>query len=270
MSASCPYSIPRSGGRSIASRLGSRAASLFPAFTAFTAFTAFAAVAVGLVAAHPTPAAAGESYLGHRIRPVYAKPKRPADHQNFVNLKFGGYDPEGPPKGGGFFGLTTGVEWQNRVALGFGLDVYRRTFSDETLIAEAVDANGNVITTTATRLETASTLVPLSVNLSLRLPGSRTLTPYVGGGIAYEILVNEINNYEIGVTDTNVYGGPGWQLFGGLLLPVTRSTRFLGELWFNDSVVRRDIDRYVQGLPVGERIDVGGLGARAGIEFNFD
>ena len=267
MSASCPYSIPRFGGRTIASRLGNRAVP-----TAFV--PTLAVLALGLAAAHPAPAAAGEPYLGHRLRPVphhhYEKPKGPSNRQNFVNLKFGGYDPEGAPKGGGFFGLTTGVEWQNRVALGFGLDVYRRTFTDETLIAEIVDPNGNLIQTTALRLETASTLVPLSVNLALRLPGSRTLTPYVGAGIAYEILINEHNNYEIGVTETNVYGGPGWQLFGGLLLPVTRSTRFLGELWYNDSVVRRDIDRYVQGLPVDERIDVGGLGARAGIEFNFD
>jgi hypothetical protein len=112
--------------------------------------------------------------------------------------------------------------------------------------------------------------VPLSVNLALRLPGSRTLTPYVGGGLAYEVFVNHVESFDLGVNETAVYAGPGWQLFGGLLVPVTKSTRFLGELWYNDSVVRRDIDRYVQGLPVSERIDVGGLGARAGIEFNFD
>jgi hypothetical protein len=222
------------------------------------------------------PAAAGDLDYHHHYslnrhpRHYPAHPKPPSDHQNFVNLKFGGYDPEGSPKGGGFFGLTTGVEWENRVAVGFGLDLYRRTFTDETLIAETVDPNGNLVTTVARRLDTSSTLVPLSVNLALRLPGSRTLTPYIGGGLAYEVFVNHVESFELGVNETAIYGGPGWQVFGGLLVPVTKSTRFLGELWYNDSVVRRDIDRYVQGLPVSERIDVGGLGARAGIEFNFD
>jgi hypothetical protein len=197
-------------------------------------------------------------------------PEEPSNHQNVVNLKFGAYDPQGSPKGGGFFGLTTGVEWENRVMVGFGLDVYRRTFTDETLIAETVDPNGNLITTTARRLDTSSTLIPLSISAALRLPGSRTLTPYVGAGAAYEVFVNHVADYERGIDETAVYGGPGWQVFGGLLVPVTKSTRFLGELYYNDSIVRRNIDRYVQGLPVSERIDVGGLGARVGIEFNFD
>jgi hypothetical protein len=229
----------------------------------------------GLFVLGSHPAAAGGLIPVHRHphphhHPYPPPPSEPPDHQNFVNLKFGAYDPQGNPRGGGFFGLTTGVEFDHRVAVGFGLDVYRRTFTDETLIAEVVDQNGNLITTVARRLDTSSTLVPLSVNLALRLPGSRTLTPYVGGGLAYEVFVNHVEDFEIGVNETAVYAGPGWQVFGGLLVPVTKSTRFLGELWYNDSIVRRNIDRYVQGLPVSERIDVGGLGARAGIEFNFD
>jgi hypothetical protein len=59
-------------------------------------------------------------------------------------------------------------------------------------------------------------------------------------------------------------------VFGGLLLPLTSEVRVLGELWYNDATVGRDVDRYVAGLPVSERIDVGGLGARVGLEVHFD
>lgn len=203
-------------------------------------------------------------------RPRHAPPAPPLDRQNVVHLKFGTYDPEGSENGGAYFGLLTGVEFQNRVTIGFDLDIYRRSYSRETVIAESVDPTGNVITTTATSLATSSTLVPLGVSLGIRLPGSRTLTPYVGGAVAYEILVNEVRNYELGVEATNVYGGPGWQVFGGLICPLTREVRILGELGYNDAMVRRDIDRYTLGLPVGERIDVSGISARAGIEFHFD
>ncbi len=202
-------------------------------------------------------------------RPRPARSSRPADRENFVHLKLGTFDPEGPQNGGTFFGLVTGVEFQNRVTVGFDLDVYRRSHTRETVIAEAVDPLGNVITTTAMSLETASTLVPLGVSLGVRLPGSRTLTPYVGVAAAYEILVNEVHNYELGVEATNVYGGPGWQVFGGLLVPITREVRVIGELAYNDALVRRDIERYEFGLPVSERIDVSGFGARVGVEFHF-
>jgi hypothetical protein len=203
-------------------------------------------------------------------RPRQSPSPPPDDRENVVHLKFGTYDPEGDESGGAYFGLLTGVEFQNRVTIGFDLDVYRRSYSRETVIAETVDPMGNVITTTATSLATSSTLVPLGVSLGIRLPGSRTLTPYIGGAVAYEILVNQVRNYEFGVQATNVYGGPGWQVFGGLICPLTREVRLLGELGYNDAMVRRDIDRYTLGLPVGERIDVSGMSARAGIEFHFD
>jgi hypothetical protein len=208
--------------------------------------------------------------LSRRPHSTPPPPPPPLDRQNVVHLKFGTYDPEGPENGGAYFGLLTGVEFQNRVTIGFDLDVYRRSYSRETVIAETVDPTGNVITTTATSLATASTLIPLGVSLGIRLPGSRTLTPYVGGAVAYEILVNEVRNYELGVEATDVYGGPGWQVFGGLICPLTREVRVLGELGYNDAMVRRDIDHYALGLPVGERIDVSGISARAGIEFHFD
>jgi hypothetical protein len=192
------------------------------------------------------------------------------DHENFVHLKLGTFDPEGDGNGGGFFGFSTGVELQNRITAGFTADFYRRSFTDEVIIAETVDENGNVITTSVRRLDTSSNLIPLGVALGFRLPGSRTVTPFAGVGVAYEFLINDVENYELGVEDTNVYSGPGWQLFGGLLVPVTSDVRLLGELWMNDATVSRDIDRYERGLPVTERIDVDGFGARAGIEFHFD
>jgi hypothetical protein len=197
-------------------------------------------------------------------------PPGPDDRDYFVQLKLGGFDPEGPKNDGGLFGFSTGIEFQNRITAGFTLDYYRRSLTDEVIIAEAVDENGNVITTSARRLETSSNLIPLGMAISLRLPGSRTVTPFVGAGVAYEILVNEVHNYEQGIEDTNVFHGPGWQLFGGLMVPVTSDVRLLGEVWTNDATVRRDIDRYVMGLPVTERIDVDGFGGRLGIEFRFD
>ena len=200
--------------------------------------------------------------------PHYRTPR--PDRENFVHLKFGTFDPEGDRNGGGFFGLSTGVELQNRITAGFTADFYRRSFTDETIIAESVDQNGNVITTSVRRLDTSSNLIPLGVALGFRLPGSRTVTPFVGVGVAYEVLVNEVRNYEQGIEDTNVYSGPGWQLFGGLLVPVSSDVRLMGELWANDATVSRNIDRYEQGLPVSERIDVDGFGARLGVEFHFD
>jgi hypothetical protein len=229
--------------------------------------------ALATLAAGPALATWGAdpaSSLHRRPRP--RNPHRsagPTDREYFVNLKFGKFEPESS-EGGPFFGLSSGVEFQDRVAVGFNLDVYRRSFTDQTIIAETIDPTGIVINTTLRSLETSANLIPLGVSLAVRLPGSRTLTPYVGVGAAYEILLNDIENFELGIADTNVYTGLGWQAYGGLLLPITREVRMLGELWYNDATVERDIDRFVRGLPVREEIDVDGFGARVGVEFHFD
>jgi len=199
----------------------------------------------------------------HRRSPV-------PEHVPFVNLKYGTFDPKGSPNGGSFLGLRTGAEFDNRLTLSFNLDAYWRSFTEEITIAQELDRNGNVITTSLTSFATTSTLIPLGVSLGLRLPGSRTLTPFVGVGVAYEILVNNVEDYASGIEDTNVYGGPGWQVFGGLMMPITSDTHLLGELWLNDAEVSRDVDNYSEGLPVRETIDVSGFGARLGIEFHFD
>lgn len=225
-----------------------------------------------------TPLLAATAFADCPTDPHWRLSRRPhhrpgplsSERENFVQLKLGTFDPRGNPSAGGFFGLSTGVELESRLTIAFNLDFYRRSFTDEELIAQSVDENGNVVSTVARRLDTASNLIPLGVGLSVRLPGSRTLTPFVGVGLAYEILINEVQNFELGIEDTNVYAGPGWQVSGGLLLPLTSEVRVLGELLYNDATVGRDVDRYVAGLPVSERIDVGGLGARVGLEVHFD
>ena len=205
-------------------------------------------------------------------RSPHRHPGRPlaGERENFVQLKLGTFDPRGNPSAGGFLGLSTGVELEHRLTIAFNLDYYRRSFTDEALIAQSVDENGNVVSTVARRLATASNLIPIGVGIGVRLPGSGTLTPFAGVGLAYEILVNEVENFELGISDTNVYSGPGWQMFGGLLIPITSEVRVLGELVYNDATVGREVDRYVAGLPVSERIEVGGLGARLGLEVHFD
>jgi hypothetical protein len=195
---------------------------------------------------------------------------RSADYLHFVTLKLGTYNPEGAVDGGRFFGFRTGAEFDDRLTVSFNADAYWRSYTEEATIAQDVDVHGNVITTSVTSLETSSTLIPLGVSLGIRLPGSRTVTPFVGAGVAYEILVNDVRDFATGIEDTNVYGGFGWQIFGGLMVPITSGTRFLGELWFNDAEVSREVDSYSRGLPVRESIDVSGVGARLGIEFSFD
>jgi hypothetical protein len=188
-------------------------------------------------------------------------------HTSFLNFKYGTYNPEGNVDGGSFFGFRTGAEFENRLTLAFNFDAFWRSYTEEALIAQETDPNGNLIRTSVTSLETSSTLIPLGVSLGLRLPGSRTLTPFIGVGIAYEILVNDVKDYQTGMEDTNVYGGPGWQVFGGLMFPITTNARFLGELWYNDAEVSRNVESYESGLPVREKVDVSGIGARLGVEF---
>ena len=108
------------------------------------------------------------------------------------------------------------------------------------------------------------------MSLGLRLPSSRTLTPFIGAGVTYQVLVNEVRDYENGVEFANTYGGPGWQVYGGLMMPITTQARLLGELMYNEATVSRNVDSFQLGLPVRETIDVSGVGLRFGVEFHFD
>jgi hypothetical protein len=251
----------------------SLAAAVVGAALILTVATGAWAPSAAVAAPDPVAAAAlaiGRAPVDRRDGLIRHRRHRASDALHFVTLKYGTYDPKGSPDGGAFLGLRTGAEFDNRLTLSFNVDAYWRSYAEQITIAQDVDPNGNLITASITRFATSSTLIPLGVSLGLRLPGSRTVTPFVGVGVAYEILVNEVEDYESGIDDTNVYGGPGWQVFGGLMVPVTHGARFLGELWLNDAEVSRDVETYERGLPVREAIDVSGLGARFGVEFRFD
>ncbi len=204
-----------------------------------------------------------------RRHPRHRRRRASMAQEHYAQLKVGRFNPDGPADDGLYLGFATGTEFDQRLTVGFHVDYARRTFVEEVRVAEEVDPTGNVVRRSYRSLDTSSNLVPLSVQVGVRLPGSQTVTPFVGAGLAYNILVNEIVDFERRIDDVNAYGGFGWQLTGGLVAPISPNARLMGEFTWSDGDVSRDIDHYVAGLPVRETIDVSGVGVRLGFEFNL-
>jgi hypothetical protein len=181
---------------------------------------------------------------------------------------------------GGFFDTqdvsrndwTAGVKAMGKVtpqlSLGLATDLHRRTHADRIVSSQYTDPTGHVVTTSSTADDAESNLVPIMGVLELHVP-SRGADPYFGAAAGWEFLNVHVRDFQTGIEDEANYDGPGFQAFGGIAFPIGDRARFTTEAYWNGATVKRDVRDFNSGTLVEERIDVNGVGARAGLGFAF-
>jgi hypothetical protein len=95
------------------------------------------------------------------------------------------------------------------------------------------------------------------------------LQPYIGVGGGWQFMHVETFDYTTGIGHSANYDGPGWQVYTGADLAISRSVRINGEVFHNEAIVERDVHDPIYGSGYGEQIDVDGTGARFGLSFAF-
>ncbi|MEP7029240.1 MAG: hypothetical protein ABI960_11650 [Candidatus Eisenbacteria bacterium] len=167
---------------------------------------------------------------------------------------------------------TIGMKVTGRVApsiqAGIATDLHRRSEAQRTITSQYVDATGHTVTTTSTTAEAESNLLPLMGVLEFHMPAPG-LDPYFGAAAGWEFLNVRVRDFGSGIGGEANYDGPGYQLFGGVGLPLGPRARLTGEAYWNGATVKRNVIDSNSGYLVEERVNVDGGGARVGLGFAF-
>lgn len=178
------------------------------------------------------------------------------------------------PKDGaaGFMGsLMFGTAVDEAVDLGLSLEIYRKTYTKEETVGEFQDPGGVGGSLTSTEIEFSRTLLPIMLNLNVKVPGNRygTFGYFIRGKLGYELLFSKETNYLTDTKESRRYGGFGWGLNLGLYFEAGTRTTLTVTGTFNSCEVSRDKGETEAGLPISENVDVSGLGFQVGVNMNL-
>ncbi|MGD9899436.1 MAG: outer membrane beta-barrel protein [Calditrichaceae bacterium] len=181
----------------------------------------------------------------------------------FTEFKVGFLDPSGASTG--FYGgVNFGRAVDENVGVSLGLDVYRRSYTEETVIKN-VEVGEGVRQDIAKSIDQSITMIPIFLQFHYTGNLSPVFNLRVTGGFGYELLWNGVTNYETKEDDTEFYGGWGWHLDAGVSYPLSRASDLYGEVTYTGGSPSRDAGETADGLPVRSEIDMSGFGARIGI-----
>lgn len=188
-----------------------------------------------------------------------------------ISFNAGIFNPK-DSKAGFFGGMMFGISVDEAVDIGVSADIYRKTYTERTKVEEFTTAGGKT-STEVDQFEYSRTLLPVMLNLNVKVPGNRygDYGYFLRGRLGYEWLFSKETNYETQpVTEDNRrYSGFGWGLDLGLYYRVgSRSTLTVSGL-YNSCEVSKSKGKTEEGLPISDRTDVSGLGFQVGVHISL-
>lgn len=121
-----------------------------------------------------------------------------------------------------------------------------------------------------TVLKTATAnLIPAMAFLQVTLTQKFFLAPYLGIAGGYEWLYLREKDYLLATDSSLTYSNPAWEWWAGMGMRLTRSTRVDGELFYHAANMGRDVTDTNTGVTLRETVDLNGIGARVGLNFNY-
>lgn len=212
------------------------------------------------------------SVAGVHYRPRRSGYGRPVDAAGVSQIHLGFFDPDGDPSRRFLVGIRGGPMLDQHVQLGVGLD-WAHDADNTSAISSSTTGPGGTPITVQRELSRASTdLFPIMGFVQISADDAMSVVPYFGLAGGYQLLNLSADDYETGESFDATYGGWGWQLWGGLALPLSGRTRLTGEVYVNGAELGRDVDDPYYG-PYGssyrETVKADGMGARFGLAWGF-
>ncbi len=171
---------------------------------------------------------------------------------------------------GMMFGAMLITDFDEAVDLGFGFDVFQKSYADEADVFQSY-AGGTTIVTHRTSVDYTRTAIPLYLTLKIKIPTvrSRLFGYFFRANLSYQFLISKEVNYLEDKSDTRNYKGLGWQAGAGLFYRIGSRSTLFGEGLLNSCVVTRNVSTPTESLPVSERVNLSGFGIRAGVELDL-
>lgn len=238
-----------------------------PAGTLALAVTPLVAEAAPDVAVIHTPAVPEVSMAGVRYRPRRSGYGR-VDAASASQIHLGFYDPDGDPARKFLAGIRLGPVLDPGIQVGVGLD-WAHDADRTTSVASSTIGPGGTPIVVQRELSRASTdFFPLMAFMQVSADDNLSIVPYFGIAGGYEFLNLSADDFQTGESYDATFGGWGWQLWGGLAVPLSGRTRVTGEIYWNGAELDRDVDDPLLG-GYRETVDADGMGARFGLAWGF-
>ncbi len=179
-----------------------------------------------------------------------------------------GYQNPKDAKSGMLVGVEMGTAIDEAVDIGVGVDIFHKAYSEETQVAKD-EQEGLTTNTTSKLVDYARTIVPVNLDVNVKIPFSRYMGYFISGTLSYQFLISQEKNYELNLSKTRKFGGLGWRGAGGVYYRVGRRSTLLADIFYNNCEVSRSVSKSDKGLPVTERVDLSGLGFRLGVALDM-
>ncbi len=179
-------------------------------------------------------------------------------HAGYINPK--------DTKSGFMVGGMWGTAIDESVSLGLGFDIIHKSYTERSRVASTSGPADVDYGTYVDELSYSRTILPLSMEIDLKIPTSRYMGYFLRGGLGYTWLWSKEENYVQGKKEElRNFSGFGWQAGAGIYYHIGSRSTFTADLFYLNNKVSRDVKKTIEGLPVYERVDLSGLGVRVGV-----
>lgn len=197
----------------------------------------------------------------------YAQPQH-SHTPSGTQIHAGYFDPDGFSGRGFVLGFRGGPLIDQKLQIGLGLDWRYKSEQQSQIVSEEPLPGGGTAERTRVLSRASSNLFPILAFMQVNLGGG-AINPYVGAGAGYEALFISADDYNTGAKFDATYGGFGWQTWAGAGLSLGQRSRLIGEAFWNQANLGRDVSDPVTGETFRESVSMNGVGARFGLAFGF-
>lgn len=232
-----------------------------------------------VVSAAVTPSGAGFVIApsGTRLESVHYRPRRRIYREpvygprpeTFSQFHIGVQDVDGAERPGILFGFRGGLAVDPNVQIGAQLEWRHRGNSDTQVISQQPGPGGTTITVRQDLARSSSDLVPIMALVQVGGGSGGQVLPYFGLAGGAEVLHLSAENFQTGEDFDGTFAGWGWQIWGGLAMPLSGRSRVNAEVFYNGSELSRDTEDAFTGQTYRETVDMSGAGARLGLAWGF-
>ena len=181
-------------------------------------------------------------------------------------IRLGYIDPK-DSKAGLILGMDLTGKVDESVELGAAVNVFRRNYQKFTTVAQSVSSGGLVETTVQKDLEFTTFFLPIMGQAIVHFSAD-DFHWFANGGLGYEMLWNNENNFVDGKKERRFYSGFAWMAGGGFQYRIGSRSAVIAEVFYHDAKVKRN-ETKKQGLPVWSQVNLAGLGFRGGLRFGL-
>jgi hypothetical protein len=217
-----------------------------------------------------THAPGAPELLGVHYRPRgRGRVGRQPESAGVSQVHVGFFDPDGDQDSRFDIGVRGGPMLDENLQIGLGVDWIRKSEKVTSITTENIGPGGVPIQVERQLGKTSVNMFPIMAFVQVSTSDDMPVIPYFGAAAGYQVLTLSGDDFVTGDSFEGTFSGWGWQLWGGLGLPLGGRTRLTGEAFVNGAELGRDATDVLTGNEVHETVSGDGMGLRVGLAWGF-